>query len=69
MEDNLTYWKNYEAAMQWIQGNSMNYVATLNTEGQETMQLDKEDEELEFTISDDLLDFYRLSRDHKVNRS
>jgi hypothetical protein len=61
MENNeLTYWKNYQIAMQWIKGNPMvDYVP-------ESM---KKEEELEFTIDDDLLDFYRLSQDHKTNRS
>jgi hypothetical protein len=59
----LTYWKNYQAAMQWIKGNTVEYVPEI------PMRIEEENEELEFTIDDDLLNFYRLSRDHKANRS
>jgi len=63
MENNeLTYWKNYQIAMQWIKGNTVDYVP-------ETIRKEEENEELEFTIDDNLMDFYRLSRDHKTNRS
>ncbi len=63
MENNeLTYWKNYQIAMQWIKGNMVDYVPEMITK-------EKETEDLEFTIDDDLMDFYRLSRDHKTNRS
>ena len=60
----LTFWKNYQVAMQWIQGNTMESIPELPT----NVQKDDEDE-LEFAIDDDLLNFYRLSRDHKTNRS
>jgi hypothetical protein len=33
-----------------------------------TIRKEEEIEELEFMIDDDLMDFYRLSRDHKTNR-
>lgn len=61
----LTFWKNYQAAMQWITGNTIESIPELPT------KIDEEEEadELEFAIDDDLLDFYRLSRDHKSNRS
>ncbi len=63
MENNdLTYWKNYQIAMQWIKGNTVDYVP-------EPMRNEEENEQLEFSIDDDLLDFYRLSRAHKANRS
>ncbi|CAF1005235.1 unnamed protein product [Rotaria sordida] len=70
MENNdLTYWKNYQTAMQWIQGNTINNVPILmRKEEENTMIDDDQDKQLEFTIDDDLLDFYRLSRDHKANR-
>ncbi|CAF0999343.1 unnamed protein product [Rotaria sordida] len=70
MENNdLTYWKNYQTAMQWIQGNTTNNVPILmRKEEENTMIDDDQDKQLEFTIDDDLLDFYRLSRDHKANR-
>ncbi|CAF1243557.1 unnamed protein product [Adineta steineri] len=67
MENNdLTYWKNYQTAMQWIKGD----VSTITREEveEETVVTNEEDKELEFTIDDDLLDFYRLSREHKASR-
>ena len=70
MENNdLTYWKNYQAAMQWVKDNTINYESTSRRSEEENQMIDNEDEQLEFTISDDLLDFYRLSREHKINRS
>jgi hypothetical protein len=61
MENNeLTYWKNYQTAMEWVKGNTMI---------PEPIEMKNEDEELEFTIDEDLLDFYRHSKDHKANRS
>ncbi|CAF3069241.1 unnamed protein product [Rotaria socialis] len=69
MENNdLTFWKNYQAAMQWIQGNTNNCPPTLITSGYENTLTEEDNKALEFTIDDDLLDFYRLSRDHKANR-
>jgi len=47
--------------MQWIKGNTIDNVPEL-------MEKEEENEGLEFTINDDLLDFYRLSKDHKANR-
>ena len=70
MENNdLTFWKNYQAAMQWIQGNANNCPPTLIANEDENTLNDEDNKALEFTIDDDLLDFYRLSRDHKANRS
>lgn len=64
MENNdLTYWKNYQTAMQWIKGNEMDYVP------EPLMRTEEENEQLEFMIDDDLLNFYRLSHNHKRNRS
>jgi len=57
----LTYWKNYQVAMQWIKENPTDNVP-------EPVKQEEENEELEFAINDDLLEFYRLSRDHKTNR-
>ncbi|CAF0793199.1 unnamed protein product [Rotaria sp. Silwood1] len=70
MENNdLTYWKNYQTAMQWIQGNTINNAPILMREEEENTMIDDDnDKQLQFTIDDDLLDFYRLSRDHKANR-
>lgn len=66
MENNdLTYWKNYQTAMQWIKGDVINYDPAV----EETEVIDDKDEQLEFAIDDDLLDFYRLTQDHKANRS
>ncbi len=62
----LTYWKNYQVAMQWIKGNVLEASPMTVVEKKEE---EEENEELEFTIDDDVLDFYRLSRDHKTNRS
>lgn len=63
MENNeLTYWKNYQTAMQWIKGNPIDYI-------EESVVQEEENEELEFAIDDDLLDFYRHSREHKAKRS
>jgi hypothetical protein len=68
MEDNnLTYWKNYQTAMQWIKGNPVHPVEMVIQDEEETEVMDNE--ELEFMIDDDLLDFYRLSKNHKANRS
>ncbi|CAF4328711.1 unnamed protein product, partial [Adineta steineri] len=67
MENNdLTYWKNYQTAMQWMKGD----VSTIMREEveEETVVTNEEDKELEFTIDDDLLDFYRLSKEHKASR-
>ncbi|CAF1559240.1 unnamed protein product [Adineta ricciae] len=58
----LTFWKNYQAGMTWIKGNQ-----TMEVSGEQEEQMN-DDEELEFMIDDDLLDFYRLSRDHKLDR-
>lgn len=75
MEDNeLTYWKNYQVAMQWIQNNrTIDVPISMNNkpeeQQEEEMIVNNEDDQFEFTIDDDLLDFYRLSRDHKANRS
>ncbi|UJR15843.1 hypothetical protein I4U23_002769 [Adineta vaga] len=60
----LTYWKNYQTAMTWIQGTE----PIMMNRNEENEPIAKEDEDLEFMIDDDLLDFYRLSRDHKANR-
>lgn len=60
----MTYWKNYQTAMEWMKGNGAREVRNAD----EHEVVDRKDEQLEFTIDDDLLDFYRLSRDHKVNR-
>lgn len=57
----LTFWKNYQTAMQWIQGNTSESIPEL--------PMNIEEDDLEFAIDDDLLNFYRLSRDHKTNRS
>ena len=59
----LTFWKNYQTAMTWIKGNQ-----TMEVSGEQEEQAN-DDHELEFMIDDDLLDFYRLSRDHKLDRS
>lgn len=58
----LTYWKNYQTAMSWMKGHEPPVV---HEEAEEAA----DEEALEFTIDDDLLDFYRLSREHKANRS
>jgi len=68
--NDLTYWKNYQTAMQWIKEDGMNHApAMVMRQEEENEVMNNEDEELEFTIDDDLLDFYRLSRVHKANRS
>jgi hypothetical protein len=59
----LTYWKNYQAAMQWIQGNTVEYTPEV------PVTVEEENEESEFPIDDDLLDFYRHTREHRANRS
>jgi hypothetical protein len=63
-----TYWKNYRMAMQWIQGNDQ---CRSNDISIETITDNEpvDNEKLQFTIDDDLLNFYRLSRDHRANRS
>ncbi|CAF1067281.1 unnamed protein product [Adineta ricciae] len=58
----LTFWKNYQTAMTWIKENQ-----TTEPSGEQEDQVNNDDE-LEFMIDDDLLDFYRLSRDHKLDR-
>ena len=63
----LTFWKNYQVAMQWIKGNPTPTESI--PEPPLTNMEEGENDELEFAIDDDLLDFYRLSRDHKTNRS
>ena len=56
----LSYWKNYQRAMEWMKGNTVENLPESTT---------VVDEELEFAIDDELLDFYRHSREHKINRS
>lgn len=70
----LTYWKNYQIAMQWIQGNnSIVPPASLSTlpivADAMIVEEEGEEDELEFTIDDELLEFYRHSKDHRANRS
>jgi hypothetical protein len=67
--NDLTYWKNYQTAMQWVKEDGMNDVPAMVREEEENEVINDEDEQLEFTIDDDLLDFYRLSRVHKAKRS
>jgi hypothetical protein len=64
MENNdLTFWKNYQTGMEWIKGNTINSVPIVMKEEEEG------EEDLEFLIDDELLDFYRFSKEHKANRS
>ena len=58
---NLTFWTNYQTAMQWINTNPTVETVIEQEQGQE--------QDLEFMIDDDMLDFYRLSKEHKINRS
>ena len=56
-ESEWTFWKNYQTAMQWVQSDASSFVPV------------EETEEDEFAIDDELLEFYRHTKDHRANRS
>ena len=67
--EDLTYWKNYRTAMGWMKGETVIQPEEIPVESPIEQETAADDEELEFTIDEELLDFYRHSKDHRANRS